>query len=148
MHPPLGTPVIRLDIWFPPGKDEKRTSYHRSYSSDFTCTSDFFHPTKLAFSCSSDASASFPPQGLCTCWTPAWHTVPLRHEQPAHFRPPRRGHSTSTPSLYHTHPGTHRSQLLYFSSLNLTSCDIPYTRLFCFFVWLLNIGLSYRLQPP
>ena len=34
-------------------------------------------------------SASFPPQGFCTCWI-SWHTVPLVHEQHAHFRPPER----------------------------------------------------------
>lgn len=58
---------------------------------------------KLVFCHSSNTSASFAFQGLCTCGSPAWHTVPLMDELPAHFRPHQRGHSTS-PSLYYPGP--------------------------------------------
>lgn len=40
----------------------------------------FPHSTERAFCRFSNIRASFPPQGLCTCWAPAWPTVPLIYE--------------------------------------------------------------------
>lgn len=106
----------------------------------------FPHPTNLAFCCPSNMSASFPPQGLCTCWSPAWHTVLLMHGQPAHFRPPQRGHSTSHPSCTTAPASTAFSCYIF---LPWTWHLVTYHTLFaCLFVWFLIVSLSYRLQTP
>lgn len=95
-------------------------------------------PAELAFH-HSYTSAFSPPQGLCTCRMPAWHTVPWPMNSLLTLGPIRE--ATPHPQL-HTPPALNPPlSVLCLSLLNLMSGD----HLFCLLVWFLIVRLSYQL---